>query len=176
MESEFRKLLKGKWDFNIQGNDIMCRNKDGIIHIFHNKDNTFFQNIFTTLSRRGNQPDPHLIIKYDRPESSISLEQFHRVMYSNELMYEQTVTLAETRRGLLCYSEHTHDYPLNSEYFFRLKEVHVDPQKVCKITRKIKNRERVKTKLRLERERIILECEFPWTILTVIVPTVNIGD
>ncbi len=173
MMSEMRYLLKGRWDYNIQDNTLICKNKQGLIHIFENKDAMFFNNLISSLSSKS-KANPDLKVSYETPEVPIPLELFHRILRSNEVVFEQTVGIRESHEGLYCFSNVTKNFQLNHYDYDEEREVYIDPQRMCKITRRIRDRERVHAKLRLEPSRIILRCEFPWTILTIIMPTIRV--
>lgn len=173
---EFKQLLKGRWQYNLSKDELVCKNNRDIYYIFQNKDNVAFQKILSLLAKRG-VPNPDLTTDFlEKPTAQISLEQFHRIFYSCEFIYEPYASLKETENGLFCFSEHIKDFELNHEKYSDNITVHVDPQRICKITRTIHDRKRVITKIKLTTQRIILECEFPWTILTICIPTINKGD
>jgi len=171
-----KQLLKGKWNYNIKDNKLICRNHSGLTYVFENKDNFFFQELLTTLNRSG-RANPELNVEYESPEVQMPLELFHRVLRSNEVIYEQLVGLRQSPEGLFCFSEYTKDFKLNHHEYDDVKQVYIDPQRMCKITRRIRDRERVRTKIAIEDKRIVLECEFPWTTLIILMPTVpaNMG-
>lgn len=169
--NDIKSLYKGKWDYNLVGDTLISKNKDNLIFILKNKDNLFFQDILSTMYTRG-KPNPELMENIKKPEADISLEQFHRIMRSNEIIYEQKVILRQNKDGLFCSSEHLNDFQINHHNYDEVRSVSLDPHRVCKITRRIRDRERVYTKLRLEYNRIVLFCEFPWAELTIILPTI----
>lgn len=172
MNSELKYLLKGKWNFNIRGNSLICKNKTGLVYIFENKDDLFFQNILSVLSTRGNA-DPTLWGEYAEPEAPIPLDVFHKVLRANEILFEQSITLNQSPEGLFSNSEHIKDLRINYHEYADEFEVRIDPQRMCKITRRIRDRARVQAKLLLEKEDIILQCTFPWTVMTVVMPTLQ---
>lgn len=172
MNTEIKQLLKGRWNYNIEGNSLICKNKNGLTYVFENKSNDFFQKLLSTLSLKS-KPDPSLKADYEKPIASVSLELFHRVLRSNEVIFEQEVGLRECIEGLFCFSNVTKNFKLNHYKYDEENKVYIDPQRMCKITRKIRDRERVNSKIRIESKRIILECEFPWTVLTIIMPTIQ---
>lgn len=172
MNEEVRKLLKGKWKYNMVGDKLICRNRDEITFIFENKSNIVFGEILASLEKRGT-PDINLNVKYDEPEITVSLDEFHRVLRSSELLYEPVTELWQNENGLFVSSEHTNEFELNHYSYEKERKVYVNPQQVCKITRKIRKRERVITAIALEDKRIILRCEFPWAIITIIIPTLR---
>lgn len=169
--NEIKSLLKGDMEYNISDNQLICRRNDGIIFIFKNRDNVFFQSLLTSLKKAT--PNPDLVADYTSPEVEIPLDLFHRLLRSNEVIYEQLVGLRETDNGLYCYSNTTKNFQLNHHKYNTTNEVFIDPQRTCKITRKIRDRERVQSKILLENTRIILGCEFPWVDLILILPTVQ---
>jgi len=171
VDTELKYLLKGKWEYNISDGKLFCKNKSGVMYVFENKDNLFFQDVLTALKHGKANPD--LEIKYKQPEVNIPLELFHRILRSNEVIFEQLVGLKQGADGLYCFSEYTKDFRLNHNKYEDEKIVYIDPQRMCKITRRIRNRERIHARLRIEDSKIILECEFPWTIMTIIIPTVR---
>ena len=173
MDSELKYLLKGKhWEYNIlPDNKLICHNK-GLYYIFENKNDLFFQDVLSSLNNRG-KPTPSLNIYYEKPFVPIPLELFHRVLRSNEIIYEQRVGLKTGEEGLYCFSDVTKNFMINHHEYADESEVYIDPQRMCKITRRIRDRERVHAKLAIEEDRIILECEFPWTVLTIILPTIQ---
>lgn len=176
MEHELKGLIKGKlWEYNISNDALICRNKERVVYILKNKNDQFFQEIISSLNKKC-LANPELNIVYEKPKAPIPLELFHRCLRSNEVVYQQNVGLSQGKNGLFCFSNFTKHFPINHYNYDEEKTVYIDPQQVCKITRKIKTRERVQAKLGLENKRIILSCEFPWTILTIIIPTINVGD
>ncbi len=173
MISEMRYLLKGRnWNYNIQQNSLICKNSQGLVYIFENKDNLFFNNLISSLSSKS-RANPDLKIQVETPTAQIPLELFHRIMRSNEVVFEQKVGLRETSEGLYCFSNVTKNFQLNHYEYNEGMEVYIDPQRLCKITRRIRDRERVNARIRLEPEQILLRCEFPWTVLTIILPTIQ---
>lgn len=168
---ELKKLIKGKWEYNIEESKLLCKNKDGVMYIFEYANLSYFQDFLSTLKSRGT-PNPELCVKYDEPVFPVSLEEFHRILRANEILYEQTVALKQGQHGLSCDSKFT-TYELNHCKYDEEKQIFIDPQMVCKITRKIRDRQRVITHIRLEEKRLILRCEFSYVILTMFLPTVN---
>lgn len=172
MNSELKYLLKGKWEYNIKGNSLICKNKTGLVYIFENRDDLFFQSLLSTLTNRG-RANPKLDIEYPEPEISIPLDLFYRVLRANEILFEQSVSLRETTGGLFCNSEYIEGFRINYNNYPKLQEVKIDPQRMCKITRRIRDRARVQAKLTMTDDEVILQCTFPWTIMTVIMPTIH---
>lgn len=172
MDLEFRKILKGKWEYNIKNDKLICKNSQGLFYIFENKDNDTFQGILSLLNKRG-VPNPDLDIAFSIPTAHISLDDFHRIMYSCEIVYEQAVGLEESYDGLFCFSKHINNYQLNHHKYKINSTVYVDPHQICTITRRVRDRKRVITKITLNPKHIVLNCEFPWVIVTIIIPTVK---
>lgn len=170
--NEFKQLLKGRWDYNILDNKLTCKNKTGLTYIFENKDDIMFNNLISTLNSKC-KANPNIIIDYEKPVAEVPFELLYRVLRSNEVLYEQIVGLRETSEGLFCFSNVTKNFRINHHEYEEELEVYVDPQRICKILRKIQDRNRVHAMMKLEPKRIIIECTFPWTVLTIIVPTVH---
>lgn len=174
MDNTVKKLLKGKWRYNIENNNLVCKNKQETCLIFENKNNMLFGEVLSTLEKRGT-PDPHLKMDYEGPLTKISLEDLHRALHSCEILYEQVAELKQGHDGLYCSSSHITRFELNHHDYSVPLIVHVDPQQLCKVTRKLRKREWINTSIKLEEKRVIVRCEFPWTVLTIIVPTVWVG-
>ena len=166
-----KSLLKGNVKYNLTDNQLIVKRTDGVYMIFTNRDNSFFQSLLSSL--KNATPNPELNIEYLNPTIELPLDLFHRILRSNEVVYEQLVGLRETNEGLYCFSNMTKNFQLNHHEYSTNNEVFIDPQLVCKITRKIRDRERVQAKLLLEKTRITLSCEFPWVSLVIIIPTVQ---
>lgn len=171
VENEFKTLLKGKWEYNIKENRLICKNRTGLTYIFENKDDLFFQELLVSLKNARANID--LNVEITTPLETIPLELFHRILRSNEVIFEQVVGIRQAKDGLYCFSDYTKDFRINHHKYDSEKTVYIDPQRMCKITRRLRNRERVYARLGIEDDRIILECEFPWTVLTIILPTVK---
>ena len=165
-----RKLLKGKWKFNLKEDKIICQN-NYMTYCFEKKDDMFFQNIITIIGSR-NTPDPELEFEPEEQCIPISLETFHRIMRANEVLYVQEALLRETPGGLVCSSEYIPNFLLNHNKYDSRKCVKVDPNRICKITRVIRTRERVIAKINLSSSHILLDCEFPWVRMTVKIKTI----
>ena len=165
--------VRSKWKYNIIDGKLICGNKKGITYIFENKDDNVFQSLLSYLSSKGT-PDPLIRdIQYEQPKVEIPFELFHRVMRANEILYQQYVGLKQNTGGLFCFSSVCKNYQLNHHKYKEKKEVYVDPQKICQISRRVRDRERVHCKILLEDHRIILECSYPWITLTIIIPTIQ---
>lgn len=164
-----KSVLKG-CNYNIVEDRLICQRKDGVSLVFRNKDNNYFQDLLSSLKKAT--PVPDLDIDYEKPYVEIPLDLFYRILRSNEVVYEQLVGLRQSVDGLYCFSNTTKSFQLNHYEYPIVKEVYVDPKMVCKITRKIRDRERVLSKILLEKTRIILTCELPWVEMVFIIPTV----
>jgi len=166
--SEIKRILRGKWEFNINQNKLICKQKE-THYIFINKNNEVFQQIISLLTTKG-IPNPELQKNIPQPKIEVPLETFHRVMRASMSVYDSMIEICETPQGLICKSEHIR-FKLNDyKYSEPTKSVRIDPQIVYTVSRSFRTRERILTRIKLTENEAIMELEFPWVNLILTVP------
>ena len=167
--TEIKRILKGKWKYNLNDKTIICKQKE-VVYTFENKDVLFFQKIIAHL--KNGIPDPELTENIEQPTVTIPFETFHRVLRASITLYEPTITLTTKPSGLWSTSDHI-TFDVNHHNYSQELSVKIDPQQFYTVSRSFRNRERIRTKLLIQKDNVTMNCEFPWVNMTVKIPTIK---